>query len=230
MLGCLNIIVESTATAPISSPALAELASELGVGRRKPIPLPPLTSGPIIAKMNEYKNPTYRHLFAWLYLSGQRISEALNLQRCQVSLDTAWGKDFVKIDSQTLKNPDQLRRIIPVPLYGATKAMAQYAWDAIKDRPPNETIFPFSRQVARNQLAKVVMPCTFLSLSNKERFEGNLSIYPHFLRHARATHLFSEYGDFFDLRRHMQFFGWKSPTMSNLYAVANWRDLAAGFR
>lgn len=204
-----------------------KLTSELTRLRVKPMPQP-VPYSTIEDTVSLYRRGYDRILFAWLYLSGQRISEALSLKRSDLSTKDLEGDEYIIADSITLKNPNQPRRRIPIPLKSFESKLALDVWTFFENLRPELRLFTYSRQTSFNHLSEVSIRCDFMRDKTKERFEGNLAIYPHYLRHCRASHLTSEYG--YDLRRLMQFFGWSSPYMPNLYTAVDWRDLARGFK
>lgn len=206
--------------------SLKLLGKELGLKKKKPIPLPP--NYEIIANLaNKYTDPRDWLTYSWLYLTGQRISEALQTRREHVIYRENGGRPIFVVDSITLKNRSAPRRNIPVPLHGLEKDWATAVWESIKDLRPDVYIIPFTRQQARNHLAKATFICEQIQPQTRERFDAFMAMYPHFLRHCRATHLVAEHD--FDNIMLMQHFGWASSTMPNVYAAANWRRLAKGF-
>lgn len=211
---------------PVWMQGLSTIARGMGLRRKKAFPLAPSIET-VIRTSKRYSNPDDSLLFSWLYLTGQRVSEALDVKRGDVRIREEKGERFMVVDSVTKKNKEQPRREIPVPMDLIEKDMVALVWTAYENYKPEVPLFYYSRQQAFNHLSEVKITCRFIDNKTKQRFEGPLRIYPHFLRHCRATHLASEYG--YDLRRLMNYFGWASPAMPNTYQSVDWRDLARGF-
>ena len=182
----------------------------------------------IEATADLYLSPKSKLLYCWLYLTGQRISEALEVKRGDLTLADEDGENYFIVDSITEKNPHQPRRKIPVALNGIESTLANFVWDSVKDLRPELKIHYFSRQNAFNNLTKVSIPCDFMIESTKKRYSSRLSINPHYLRHCRATHLVDLYG--YEKGRLERFMGWSSDKMANTYVSLDWRDLATGLK
>jgi integrase len=209
-----------------STADLDEMAKELGLGKKKDVPVPPHFEK-VAAISDLYSRADDRMLYLWLYLTGQRVSEALLVKREHILVREVEGNTYLVVDSTTLKNNDRPRRFIPIPFNGLEKDMVESVWAAVNTLKPEAKLFTLTRQMARNHLARVAVENEFINRKTKERYSAKMSIYPHYLRHCRATHMAEEYD--YDLYRLMNFFGWKSPTMPNLYCAPGWRNLARGF-
>lgn len=203
-----------------------ETATALAKGPKKAIPQA-VSFQEIEAASKHYPDSRDRFLFDWLYLTGQRVSEALVVTRSAVKVEDMLGKKFMVVDSITLKNKQQPRRTIPVPMFGFEKEMCEKVWASIENLRPETKLCYFSRYQAFHHLAHVSIPCQFIRSQTRERFDGLLQVNPHFLRHCRATHMEHNHG--FDSVRLMQFFGWASGAMPNTYITTNARDLMGGF-
>lgn len=175
----------------------------------------------------QYQDPADRFLAQWLYLSGQRVTEAIKTKRSDVELQTIRGQRFMMVDSLTEKNKQNVRRKIPIPMFGFEQEMAEAVWSSIENLKPEVRLVYFTRQTCFNHLNKVSIPCNFIHHITNERFEGVLPLYPHFLRHCRASHMHQNHG--FQSLDSMQFFGWSSDAMPNLYITGSGKNLAEGF-
>lgn len=212
------------------------IASQLGFKEKdkvKPIPFPIQTIEEVQGLAQRYQKEGSRFLLTWLYLTGQRINEALRLKRSDVSKQLIKNQEFIVVNSITLKNKSQPRRSIPIPLFGKEKEMSEFVWKRIENLSLDSMIFArLSRTNAWNLLAvgsiktMAIMPPDPTTKEQKLQ-EITLKIYPHYLRHCKATHMASIYG--YDLYKLMQFFGWSTPTVATIYATLNWRTLAEGF-
>lgn len=193
---------------------------------KKPMPQP--AAFEVIAKAaRSYSISSDRLLFCWLYLTGQRITEALQTYRRNVSKEEILGKNFLIVDSITLKNRQQARRRIAIPMFGFESELTDFVWRTIEFLKPEARLFYFTRQQAFNHLSRVQVECEFIKSESKERFVSRHSINPHYLRHCRADHMAHNHG--FDHVRLMQFFGWGSSAMPNTYISTSGRNLAEGF-
>jgi integrase len=182
----------------------------------------------ICAKADEYKTSDEKFLFVWLYLTGQRISEAIELTRANVSLVNEDGREFIAVDSISLKNRKRPRREILIPRTGYEQRLATWAWNHIEAMAPEKPLFHFTRQMAFNHLAKVKFETQFQNLNTKRRHVGSKPFNPHYLRHCRATHL-REYHRY-DALRLMDHFGWVTATMASVYVHPSRKAMAEGFK
>lgn len=195
--------------------------------RQRLTPIPQPVSYEVLEQtIHLYRRPDSQLLFAWLYLTGQRVSEALAVKRRHVELlGEGTEKPYLMVDSITEKNPTQPRRKIPIPLAGFERGLAQFVWDAIQSLNPELSLFPFTRQNAYFKLRKASIRCEFID-HHRRRQEGVLSIHPHYLRHCRATHLVERYN--YEKGKLERFMGWSSDRMANTYVGVSGQDLAAG--
>lgn len=193
--------------------------------RKKPIPFPLPTIGYVVSVSRHYSNPQARFLFNWLYLTGQRISEALRVRRADITYEERGDAAYVVVNSITLKNRNQPRRVLPLPHYGAEKPMVQQVYERIEDLDYDERIFrDLNRKSAWYILQKQTVRIDAIMPNDNTMKEIEMAIYPHYLRHCRASHLAQYRG--YDLYQLMQYFGWSSPNVATVYATLNWQSLA----
>ena len=218
--------MENSSPTEINDKDIASLVKELNLSRKKPVPVPP-SYETVITTGREYPNLRVRLLYLWLYLTGQRISEALRVKRRDVTRRQIGALEYWLVDSITLKNRLQPRREISVPMHGIEEEKSRAVYATIEPLDPDELIFEgITRQKAYNYLSTVKLPCQVIN-AKKERFLEEIPVYPHLLRHCRATHLVREHN--FHLKMLMDFFGWSSPTMANVYTSPSWQSTARGF-
>jgi site-specific recombinase XerD len=206
---------------------LSILSKEMRL-KKKPIPFPIRSIEEVRYVAGLYKKERAKKLFLWLYLSGQRVSEALKLTRFDVSLQTLKGKEYIVVNSMTAKNKAQPRRSIPIPMFGDEKDFSELVWGGIEKKTEDVPLFNVRRTNVWNLLSKVKLEEHMaIDPKTKQVIEIDMKIYPHFLRHCRASHLAMFYG--YSLYRLMQYFGWSSPGVASVYASMNWESLAKPF-
>ena len=181
----------------------------------------------LIDLANEYRKPQTKLLFVWLYLTGQRITEALELRRSNLTLATIKLKEFIAVDSISEKNRNRPRREILIPRFGYEKRMVDWVWKEIEPLEPIAKLFTYTRQMAFNYLGKVQFTTQFMDLRTKTRFTGSKGVNPHYLRHCRATHLREKY--YYDTLQLLTFFGWVNANMASVYVRPTRETLAGGF-
>lgn len=215
----------------ITPEAITLLSKELQI-KKKPIPFPLETIKDIELIGKNYELENTKFLFYWLYLTGQRITEALKLKRKDVWFSTQEGKDFIVVSSITEKNKIQPRRVIPIPLFGEEKNMAEFVWQKIENLHATSPLFfaknkEMTRTNAWNYLAKQQIEVPAIDPKTREIISYKMKIFPHYLRHCRASHVAMFYN--YDIYRLMQFFGWSTPKTATVYATLNWKSLAEHF-
>ncbi len=198
------------------------------VHRSRPVPQPLRTEKDIMNVAMNYKNPLGKFTFLWLYLWGQRASEALQSKRLDLEIKNWDGNEYLVLDSITLKQKHFTRRSVPVPIRGILKPGIEWIIKQTEDIEHYDNIFNIrTRQNLRNQVCtelvnvKAIMP-------NDEEEDIEMNIYPHYLRHCRASHLVRYHN--FNLYTLMQFFGWKSHVVASVYAKMDARSLAMLFK
>lgn len=218
----------------ISEEQASLIAKTLGQGRKKPIPLAP-DWATMLSLADKYPSDYARFAYKYLLISGQRVTEALNTKRGDIALKTIDGKEFLYITSITLKNRNRPVRTIPIPLFGPDGETARELWTMIQGMSPQDPILGhINRDALTHRLAKVSLGVKAIKPANKlqgtlqQTINETIKIYPHFLRHARATELATRDEGIhkMDLKALMDYFGWASPTMPNLYITLNPKNLA----
>jgi len=105
-----------------------------------------------------YQEPKIKALFAFLYLTSVRISEALKITRPDIKTEKMKGKDIYVVHSPNLKNRYDTSKIIPIiPYTEYEKKMFEYFLDYLKTIPnySGSLIFPdLKRDLAHHKLAK----------------------------------------------------------------------------
>lgn len=212
----------------IETPFLKNLAKELRQETIKPIP-DGLTWEQTIATHLRYGPKTEaRFAFTYLYLTGQRAREALQTRRSHIQVKELDGMEVLVVDSITEKNAKQPRREIAIAMNRREKPFVEYVLSEIQGLSLDSLIMPVTRQTLWNWLSKVtVKNIRALDINAKKLVDINLRVYPHYLRHTRATHMADYYA--FDHLRMMKFFGWRDTQMPNFYVQGGWEYLARGF-
>lgn len=201
--------------------------------KKKPIP-EPISQETIFSLGQTIENLQDRALFFFLYLTGCRISEALQVMCSDVRNATTRLKSGKRVkaiaaDLITLKRRTGLpRRTILVNPMGIDREMLLIINKQIKTRKDSkEFIFQYGdlksgrgRKKAYWHIKKVTY-----SIRGIAPPDGHMVPMPdfglnlHFLRHCRATHLSEIYG--YNDRELMLYFGWSSPMPANTYTNRN---------
>lgn len=200
-----------------------QVKKALGFEKAKPVPYPIQTIREVTALAERYSNPESRFLCSFLYLSGQRISEFLATRRSDISFQDHNGEKFLVINSLTEKNREYARRVIPIFIGGDELPMVNYVIEYLKGMPDDQLLCSKTRTNCWNLLS---VQAAVIDVINQDKTMSKkaIQIYPHFLRHCRASHLVMYHG--YDIYKLMEFFGWRSPLTPSIYAKMNWKSLA----
>jgi len=196
----------------------------LGFGKAKPVPYPLPNIQDNVALAARYMSPEPRFLASFLYLSGQRISEFLATRRSDITFQEHDGKEFMVINSLTEKNNEYPRRVIPVCRDGAEIPIFDYCCEYLKGIPQDQLICSKSRTNCWNLLSSQAVEIDCIN-QDKTMGRRSIQVFPHFLRHCRASHLVMFHG--FDIYQLMEFFGWRSPITPSIYAKMGWKSLGS---
>jgi len=210
----------------IKSEDLEIFRKELG-GKKKPFYFPIPTIQRVYLIGQEYRDNTSKFLFYWLYLTGQRITEALRTKRSDLEIVEEDGRKTIVVNSITLKNRVKPFRIIPIPVYGEEKEMSEFVLKKINKLKLREKLFDFTRMTAWNYLSQITINIPAILPNRREIVNLDLKIYPHYLRHCRATHIAKKPNC--TVSHLMQFFGWSRSNVANTYISFNWKDLSKLF-
>lgn len=198
--------------------------------RKKPIPMAiePKDLIKSIHRINKLDSMHRWELTAFssfLYLSGARISEGIDIKRNQIQVRS---EDLMVINIKTLKSRIYPLRKIPIspvktdePFFRIFKTFI----DENTSRDENDYLFNFSsRNLVNKYFKKIVIPDLLqLDPQNRTWIEENFSLHPHYLRHCRLSHLASIF-DFNEIQL-MKFAGWTSTKPAVFYIKLSYKDL-----
>lgn len=192
---------------------------------KKPIP-EALTPGEISVLARKYTGRD-RALFYFLYLTGARIIEALNVRIQDVRKE---GNGIHTVRLTTVKNRRTRFRMIPILHHKIERPMLEYILNYIgkprwkKARGDDSLVFPgLSKRNAWNRLAKETI--TLRAVMGTRVIEKyTKKINPHYLRHCRLSHLVQYYG--FNDTQLTRFAGWTNSEPAQIYVHLDWKDLA----
>jgi integrase len=170
-----------------------------------------------------------RFVFAYLYLTGQRASEALETRRSHIQVKEKNGVEYLAVDSVTLKTRSIPRREIAIPMNRRERPMVDSVLKHIEEFALDAKIIQVTRMTLWNWLSPVTVPCVrALDVRHRKLVDIPVRIHPHYLRHTRATHM-ADYYDFNHLKL-MKYFGWTNPAMPNYYVKGGLDYLAGDLR
>jgi integrase len=195
----------------------------------KPIPMPISVEEIYALAANE--TDLTKSLIFGLYLTGARISELLGLRSKDFSDygDTAVNRQItVTLKTEKKRKGIPLRTLAIRSNHPTELAMLNHllAHKATFDQLGKEKLYEIGRTVAWRNLQKLSFTTDLIT------FEPKISIledqpqhlYPHFLRHCRATHLVTTYNiNPFELQRYM---GWTTLAPAIIYVNLDWRNTA----
>lgn len=173
-----------------------------------------------------------RSLFFLLYLTGSRISEAIDFTMSKVNLHENYTSIRMKILKR--KNDGKDIRKVVIPLGPAAKCNENKMWEYLFDYISNFEYleYPFKKwhnmsEYLARQVGNISLDAHIFSHSNNTWYDDVIQkrFNPHYLRHCRATHLV-QYYDFADAELR-NFFGWKNANMAVNYT--NMRTLRDAF-
>lgn len=193
----------------------------------KPIPMP-ITRTELMA-LAASENDFTKSLIYCLYLTGARVSELNQIKTTNIEYARAPdGQEQVKVKLNTLKKRGRGLPIRDIPIKSANNLEMDMLKQILKhkhtyEKHGTELMYGLSRQYLWRKLKPIkflttlIMPKPFRAVDNKE-----WHLFPHFLRHCRATHLVTEYG--FNAFQLQQYMGWSSVIPAAVYVNLDWRD------
>jgi integrase len=202
------------------------LAQQAGFDPKKPVPNGLTWKQTVDSYLKYIPETDPRFTFGYLYLTGQRATEAINTKRSDITLEELEGKEFIKINSKTLKNTKRPYREIAIPLFGQEKIIAENTWKYIESiKNPERLILPVTRRTLVNWLKSVQAEnIQAFDFAKREYVTITFNMHPHYLRHTRAFHMAQLHN--FDLIKMMTYFGWTDSKMPLYYIRNDWLFLA----
>ena len=195
---------------------------------KKPVPLP-IPKTKIFALGQQFENDLDKSLFYFTYLTGARASEVIQVETNDFEKVFDQGKEQWKVNVHTLKRRD-LTSGFPfrnLPLKGSTDIELKMLELILRHKITFEKhgiqkMFEFNRKTLWKKFSAIKFPATLVHFEPLELEEGaEQHLYPHFLRHCRATDLVQDYGfGPFDLQ---YFMGWSSLDVAAVYVSLDWR-------
>lgn len=220
----LNIVPDAS---DFTGKQLDDLARMLRISKVKPAPLP-ISFYEIDKLRNQFEKDEQKNVFTLIYLTGQRVSEALDLRRDNIRMEVMPdGTKVLVLDSLNEKNRQNPRRVISIPMVGREADMIKETWESFDHFKPDRRIIPYTRVSVYLWFSKIKLNVQAIEPTTKRYIPYEFKLFPHYLRHCRASHLACDY-DMSPFNM-MKYFGWKSLNMVDLYASSNWRNLAKAF-
>jgi len=158
-------------------------------------------------KLSNLENKTTQALCCFLYASGCRISEAIQVKRKHLYIQTIKDKDYLTIKAVILKKGQAVKLVYRQALVGMdetwlVRPILSFAEPLLED----DVLFPVCRATAYRHIMKAV------------------GWNPHGFRSLRATHLAVKYK--FTDQQLVRFFGWANSTPASVYTKLNVEDIA----
>jgi len=197
--------------------------------RKKPIPMAidPKDLFDIVHRINNL-NTIHRWsatcLASFLYLTGARITEALNVKFRDIEIKS---DNLILVDLRTLKSKIYTIRKIPISPVKTDKPFFEilkiYLTEEEFDK--EDYVFPFSSRFLVYRIFEKITIENLLQLDPNSRkwIEKDYKLHPHYFRHCRLSHLVSIF-NFSELEL-MRFAGWSSTKPCVFYIKLNYKDL-----
>jgi len=193
----------------------------------------------LIDKKTEYKRPRYYAMspdavlklgdsiedktaqatFFFTYMVGGRINEVTDFTPSR--LDIHDDRVLVRLKTLKQKHVDSMRRV-PIPLGSLAKCHENEMWKVVSNYLAGYTIQDHPFKKWGNMSVYLRRNITLITEARIRTPGGDYTdrviekpFHPHYLRHARATHLAEYYG--FGTQQLCLFFGWANPAVALLY-------------
>lgn len=134
----------------------------------------------------------------------KKVGDSIKKKQFEYTRDT-----IIIHNVRCLKRRKRATRSIPIVVTRQEEPFIKYIMDYLNTLKPEDKLFPITRARANQILEKV-------------------ELYPHYLRHLRATHLVTNNG--FDTEHLKKFFGWSSGDTAANYVHLNVTDLVQKLR
>jgi len=197
--------------------------------RIKPIPM---AIGPdiLFKEINKINKSSYRNRWdltvfsSFMYLTGARISEAINVKRKHLEIR---NNNLFVVNLKTLKSRVYPIRQLPIAPIKTDKPFFELFSTYLEENyfEEDDFIFPFqSRFNVFYRLRKIkINKLLQLDPKQKKWIEEDFRIHPHYLRHCRLSHLASIF-DFNEIQL-MKFAGWSSTKPTIFYVKLSYQDI-----
>lgn len=178
-----------------------------------------LTPESILELGNSITDDLAKALFFFVYLTGARINEATDFTPNRI----AFMGDRVVIRLKTLKQQteDSMRKV-PIPIGPEAKCHEAEMWKAVSEYLKDFTIQDRPFRKWGNMSVYLRRHVTLITEARIRTVGGDYldkviekPFHPHYLRHARATHLAEYYN--FNNQQLCFFFGWTNTDMALIY-------------
>lgn len=195
---------------------------EMTRDRIKPL-YQPVPINDLYDAISKIEGEQYQQLYRCLYLFGLRVTEALSLKPEQVEVKEYRGKTILVATVATLKNRKYPIRY-PVAWDMGTEGVMLHEFKNYVNQRKGGPLFTVTRQMAWHRFKKAEIKMGAVKYKPREvTFEWR-GIFPHYLRHCRASHLVNNYG--FDAIKLMVYMGWSDPALAATYVKSDWQALA----
>lgn len=198
------------------------------IRRKKPIPMP-ISPRDLFKKVHELNNINFINrwdltsLACFLYLTGARVSEALDLKRSNLEIKDS----MIIVNIKTLKSRIYPLRILPLGPIKSDKPYYKifHKFLTSNNYEEDDFIFPFQSRFIINKYFRMIKIEKLLQLDpNKKKWiEQDLRLHPHYLRHCRLSHMATIFN--FNELELMRFAGWTSIKPAVFYVKLTYKDL-----
>jgi integrase len=192
---------------------------------KKPIPFA-ISREEIYELGKRLHNQEQRALFYTLYVTGARVSEALQIPKRDIQREIQDGREVCRFTVMTLKKKsgNASPRGLSVPIEGIEGEMVKEIlsyWDSINE--PDTRLFHYSRTRVWNLFSHLRVDIRAVTPQKEFIDLLGFKIHPHYLRHCRATH-FAVYWGWNNPYDFMKWFGWEDANRPMTYIQLDWKD------
>jgi len=183
----------------------------------------PMSPERILALGKGIDDATAQAIFFFLYLTGGRINEVADMAPSRIQ--ELQDRYVIRIKTLKQRKGDNIRRI-PIPKGKAALCCENEMMEIVMryvggfsnmDKPFKKWNGPYgTRLYLRRKIPELTLEARVKTVTG-EYIDKEITkpFHPHYLRHARASHLVDFYR--FDTAQLCAFFGWKNPAMALRY-------------
>jgi len=201
------------------------VGSIISKANKKPVPMP-ISSTQILQKIkyNDALEPHQKTALYLTYLTGARATEAISIKASD--FQTQDNQIIVLVKTQKKRRGEPYRYL---PLRSSNHAeqemlvnITRHTNTLIAAEQDNTALIPYCRSTLWNWARRVDITTKAINQRARKIIDDYpFKMYPHYLRHCRASHLVNNYG--FDAFALQQYMGWSDIEMAKIYVSLDWK-------
>jgi len=191
--------------------------------RVKPIYYP-LELPTLYNTINQIKTP-YDQIAKITYIFGLRITETLQLKPQDLTLENINNQRILTCNTITLKNKTEPIRKIPSWNINTEGKIQDDIINYLENKEMKKPLFPgITRQNTYYHFKQTPITIKAATIKPRKTFEITRPLFPHYLRHCRASHLVNLRNQ--DHLKLMYYMGWSDPKLAISYVRQDWKAIA----